>query len=121
VHYFEIAHLPATNYGTMPHMNKLIKQYRLPKALLDDFERLPMNRSAAMSKAVLLADKDPSRLEAAAMRRAQHLLKPQSDSTSVKVSVTVDPKVVEALERLRILTRLPIEHVLKLAMEAYIT
>lgn len=100
---------------------KTPRTYNVTDHLLEAYERLPISRSSAMTMAVSEAFKNPQLLERALGRRIKS---PESDlltaRKTTRVSVTFSPETVDQLNHLALVTQLPIEHALRLAMEAYI-
>lgn len=97
------------------------RTYNVTEHLVQAYDSLPISRSAAMTMAVAEAYKKPELLEKALGRRIK---KPESDllgaRKTTRVGVSFSPAIVEQLGHLALVTQLPIEHALRLAMEAYI-
>lgn len=95
---------------------RVTKQMSMPRALHEAFEKLPINRSAATSQAVLNAFDDPELLVKALRARLHR----PAEENDVRTSISFDPRVGKALDDLSGMTKLPNEQVLRLVMEAYI-
>lgn len=96
------------------------KNFRLPHVLIDAFDRLPINRSAALAMAVMNAGERPAVLAQAFERRLIHQRLLVGENDTGQISASVDPVVVTTLQTLTEKTDLPIEQTLRLAMEAYL-
>lgn len=97
---------------------KHLKHYTLSSSLVAEFEALPTTRSASMRAAVTEAANDDQVLASALVQR---LVSPKDDSGVARIAVSWDDDSEEKLNKLADRASLPIEHVLRLAMEAYIS
>lgn len=95
------------------------KDYVLPADLLETFDSLVTNRSSSLEKAVNLAYKDCGRLVRALEKRLSSDKNEEKDTQTRRVGVTLPPRTIEQLNELEERTKLPVEHVMRLAMEAY--
>lgn len=94
------------------------KHYTLSSGLVELFDSLPTTRSASMRAAVSEAFKDDQVLVTALVKR---LISPRDQTPTTKVSVSWDEESEEKLNKLAERANLPVEHVLRLSMEAYIS
>jgi hypothetical protein len=97
--------------------NKPTRVYRIPPHILEVYSHLPINRSAAISLAVIDANRDPLAIADGLAERIRQ--KRDTSQDPEKVSVTLDVNVIDMLDKVSERAGLPIETTLALAMEAY--
>ena len=89
---------------------------RLSKQLKEDFDNLPMPTGTALKQAVARASKDPDLL----VRAFQFRFFRERQENDTCLFFRSDTKTDAHLEKLAEMTELPVEQVIRLAMEAYI-
>lgn len=101
---------------------KVGKVYSVPTGLLKRFKTLPINTSAAISLAIQYAHDDDSKLVKALHRRLGLTDTPANEEEQAlsRVNSTFNPEIVDMLTSLSRRSDLPIEHALRLAMEAFV-
>lgn len=92
------------------------KDYRIPKAISDALESLPLTKSSSARLAIMGAAQRPELLPMALRVRAYKSKCPDQ----VKIAIKDDPSVVEALKGLAEAYDLSIQEALRLSLEAYI-
>lgn len=97
---------------------KVMKTYTLPDDLVQAYDLLPMTRTASIRFAIVEAHRDVTALGRVLVRRLVSSKVSQSDSK--RVTVRLDDPDVKKLNEMAERSCLPIEHVLRLVMEAYI-
>lgn len=88
----------------------------LSPTLITALEKVPMNRSAVITQAILNADRNVELLAQAFRLRFSM---PKEDN-EVRVTYTRDGKLEAPLKKLIEMTKLPGEQVIRLCVEAYI-
>lgn len=90
--------------------------FMISPSLKAKFDEALLNRSAAVTQSIVNANDNPEKLVDAFRFR----LSQPEDANTERIGASVDPRIDDMLERLSSMTKLPIEQVLRLAMEAYI-
>lgn len=103
-------------YATKDTAVKKAYNSSVPKSMVKAFENVPMTRSAAITQAVLNADKNPDLLAHAFRLR----LSQPFEENDTKITYTRDIRLEAMVKRLAEMTKLPGEQVMRLCMEAYI-
>lgn len=93
------------------------KNVRVPKGLKGRFDALPLTMSSAIKQAIMDANDNPQLLIKALQNR---MLSTGPRDDIVRASYWADETIDNYCERLSNLSELPIEQVVRLAMEAYI-
>lgn len=93
-----------------------MSKVRLSKQLKESFEKLPMPASTAMKQAVVSAVIRPDLL----VRAFEHRFTRERLENDTYLVFRSDTKIDAHLEKLAEMTELPVEQVIRLAMEAYI-
>lgn len=88
----------------------------MPASLVKAFENVPMTRSAAISQAIINANRNPDLLAHAFRLR----LSQPFEENDTSITYTRDPRIGDIVKRLAEMTKLPGEQVVRLCMEAYI-
>lgn len=94
---------------------KINRTLTLSKAQVDALD--PNNRSRHLSEVVLKTILDPNRLVNALSTRLSAMA-PQSHAYTIKTSVTLPDRVSQGLDELVTRSGLPIEHIVRLCIEA---
>ena len=94
------------------------KQHTLtvPTAVLTEFDKLPLTRSAAINQSVLNAVRDPELL----VRALRLRLHSETGDDERRITYMFDTTLNAKADKLVSLTKLPKEQVVRLSMEAYI-
>ena len=88
----------------------------MPTSLVKAFEKVPMTRSAAISQAIINADRNPDLLAHAFRLR----LSQPFEENDARITYTRDIRIEAIVKRLAEMTKLSSEQVVRLCMEAYI-
>lgn len=93
------------------------RQVKVKASLKDKFNDLPISASAAIKQAILDAHDNPILLVKALQLR---MMSTRVEEAEVRMGYWVVPEIEKHCSRLSGMTELPIEQVVRLAMEAYI-
>jgi len=96
-------------------MLKIVRRYSLTDDLVA--ATATTNRSASVSAAIDKARVDPTILTRALIKR----LTDNTEREPVAVTVSISVETIDKLSELAKMTRLPVEHVLRLALEAHLS
>lgn len=95
----------------------IVRNFKVSRRLVNDFEKLPISRSAGVVQAVMRATVRPQVLVTAFKARLED---PSNLPNNVRINIYMPPKVNVFVKDLASMTKLPDEEVVRLCMEAYV-